>query len=371
MNQSLNIAILGTRGIPNTYGGFEQFAEYLSVGLVKKGHHVTVYNPNFHDYEGNNYKGVSIKKIFSPESYIGGAANYIYDYNCLRHALKQNFDIILECGHGCAVFYYILPIKRSKIFTNMDGLEWKRSKWGFLVRKLAKLNEKLAVKKSDYLVADNEGIRQYYIVEYDKNATTIPYGAVVFDSPQFKSLNKYGIEKRNYFLLIARLEPENSIEIILDGYDKSQSNCPLLVVGDDSHKYGGYLKNHFSKNENIKFLGGIYNDEIINNLRYYSRAYFHGHTVGGTNPSLLEAMACQALIIAHDNQFNRSVLNEHGTYFTYVNDVQNIINNIHKVEENKSKFIKNNLLKIRNKYNWDKIVKEYETLFMDSLKKTT
>lgn len=365
----MKIAILGTRGIPNQYGGFEQFAEYVSVGLAEKDHKVTVYNPHFHSYKKKYYQSVQISHVYSPEAAIGGAANYIYDYLCLKDALKKKFDIILECGHGSALFYYLTPLKNSIIVTNMDGLEWKRSKWGYWIRKLAKLNEKLAVKKSDHLVADNEGIREYYIDKYDRDSTTIPYGAEVFDSPNFECIQNYGIEKENYFLLIARLEPENSIEIILDGYDKSKNNCPFLVIGDYSHKYGVYLKNRFSKNEFIKFLGGIYNDEIINNLRYFSRAYFHGHTVGGTNPSLLEAMGCQALIIAHDNQFNRSVLNEHGSYFTSIDDVKFNINNIHIIEKNKSDWVESNLLKIKNKYNWKKIVNDYETLFQKLIRK--
>ena len=135
----MKIAILGTRGIPNNYGGFEQFAEYISIGLVKKGHDVTVYNPSFHPYKETKFKGVNIIKAYSPEEKLGSMGNFIYDYNCLKDAKQRNFDIIYEAGYAtCSPFFYLLKSKKSKLITNMDGIEWKRSKWNFLTKKLMK-----------------------------------------------------------------------------------------------------------------------------------------------------------------------------------------------------------------------------------------
>src|SRR5215216_3264604 len=124
----MRIAILGTRGIPNNYGGFEQFAEYISIGLAKKGHDVTVYNPKFHPYKEAEFKGVNIIKVYSPEEKLGSVGNFIYDYNCLKDAKQRNFDVIYEAGYAtCSPFFYLLKSKKSKLIINMDGIEWKRS----------------------------------------------------------------------------------------------------------------------------------------------------------------------------------------------------------------------------------------------------
>lgn len=359
----MKIAILGTRGIPNTYGGFEQFAEYLSVGLVKRGHNVTVYNPHNHEFEKGEYEGVQIIQKFSPESKMGPAANFIYDYLCLKDALKKDFDVILECGYGTAsVSYYLCPIDRSIVITNMDGLEWKRAKWRKPVKKLMKLFEKWGAKKSHALVADNEGIRKHLMDEYGKDSAVIPYGANEFENPAAEVLNDFDVAENDYFLLIARLEPENNIEMILKGYSGSDSKKPFLVIGNHETGYGEFLKNKFPHTQ-IRFLGSIYDDKIINNLRYYSSAYFHGHSVGGTNPSLLEAMACSCLIMAHDNVFNKEVLNQNALFFSSSAEVTKHINNFSVYDSHKKKILSNNLDRIRTNYSWDHIIDQYERLF--------
>lgn len=365
MPEKLKIAILGTRGIPNSYGGFEQFAEYLSTGLVKRGHEVTVYNPHLHGFSENDYKGVRIIQKYSPESHMGSAANFVYDFLCLRDALKQNFDIILECGYGTAsVSYYLCPIHRSIVITNMDGLEWKRTKWSKPVKRLMKLFEKWGAKKSHALVADNKGIQKHLQSEYGKDSTVIPYGANVFDNPDVEVLKEFDVDKNDYFLLVARLEPENNIEMILNGYSKSDSKKPFLVIGNHETGYGELLKETFPNNR-IRFLGSIYDDKTVNNLRYYSSAYFHGHSVGGTNPSLLEAMACSCLIIAHDNIFNNRVLNGNAFFFSDEEEVKKHIHKVSTYNGKRKEIVNRNLDRIRTKYSWDKIIDQYEKLFFD------
>lgn len=363
----MRIAILGTRGIPNNYGGFEQFAECVSVSLVEKGHQVTVYNPHFHYYQLNIYNGVMIRKIYSPERFIGASANFIYDYLCLKDALKFNYDIILECGyHSNAPSYFLMRQRKSPVLiTNMDGLEWKRSKWNRTTRWLIKKLEKLAVKKSHYLVSDNIGIQQYYKDQFGVNSCCIAYGATPVDSFDEHHIKAYGVIPEQYFMLIARLEPENNIEPILDGYLMSGSNLPFLVIGNNNTHYGEYLKSKFTNN-NIKFVGGLYQKEILDNLRYYAKAYFHGHSVGGTNPSLLEAMASKALIVAHDNVFNKAVLKGNALFFSTSEDVMNVINEI-EVFDKSLDFKNNNYLLVKDEYSWEKITSMYECLFKSVL----
>lgn len=359
----MNIAILGTRGIPNSYGGFEQFAEYLSVGLVKKGHNVNVYNPHFHEFQGQIYEGVQIVHKYSPEDLIGSSANFIYDFLCLRDALNKDFDVILECGYGSvAISYFITPIHRSIIVTNMDGMEWKRAKWSPFIKKMTKKFEEWGVKKSHATVSDNDGIRKYLLNEYGVDSTMIPYGAEIFIEPNIEVISEFTIYGDDFFLLIARLEPENNIDMILEGYVDSKSEIPFLVVGNYMTNYGEILKKKYNL-PGIFFLGGIYDDNKINNLRYYAKAYFHGHSVGGTNPSLLEAMACECFIIAHDNEFNKSVLKDNGLFFGSPDKVSQYIVEIENYDVIREVFKKNNLEQVKTVYSWEAIVNQYESLF--------
>jgi len=360
----MKIAVLGTRGIPNNYGGFEQFAEYLSIGLAKKGHSVTVYSPHFHYYNNPVYKNVIIRKKYNPEKLIGSSANLFYDYLCLKDALNNKFDIILECGYGSSSYsYYLLNINRSVIITNMDGIEWQRSKWGIFAKKILKIAEKLAVKKSHSIISDNVCIKEYYKNKYNIESEYIPYGAIAFSTPDKNLLTKFSLCENDYFLAIARLEPENNLEIILDGYVSSNTDNKLVIISNKDTKYAKYLINKYNKFDKIFFIGNNYDQNELANLRYFSKAYFHGHSVGGTNPSLLEAMGSQSLIIAHNNIYNKSILNSDAFYFNNSGDIINIINDLENTFPAKEDFIKNNLKKIETIYNWNNIVNQYDNLF--------
>ena len=358
--KKIKIAILGSKGIPNNYGGFEQFAEIFSVFLEKNGIDVTVYNPHEHPFKEKTFKDVKIEHIYCPEKKIGALAHIIYDYLCLRHALRQNFDLILELGYqSVALSYLILPINRSLIVTNMDGLEWKRSKWNYFAKKFIKLTERIAVKRSHSLISDNEGIRKYILDKYDINSSMIPYGADMFRNPKKEVLKKFGLKPKSYYLIISRIEPENNLEMILDGFTDSNSEYPIYIIGNFDNKFGKYLLDKYKDNSLIKFIGAIYDINILNNLRFYSKIYFHGHCVGGTNPSLLEAMSSFAFIAAHDNIFNRNVLNESALFFSNSEKVKEIINSSDSFESQRKIFTNNKKILIDEKYNWNNINRLY------------
>ncbi len=363
----MKIAILGTRGIPNYHGGFEQFAEYFSVFLAEKGYAVVVYNSHSHPYKETEFKGVKIVHCSDPEDKMGTPGQFIYDLNCIRDLRKRDFDIILQLGYtSSSVWYWLLP-KSAIILTNMDGLEWKRSKYSRAVQKFLLFAEKLAIKSSDYLIADSIGIKEYLKSKYNRESNYIAYGANIFKEPNSDTLTEYSLKPFQYNMLIARLEPENNIEIILDGVCKSANKIPFLVVGKhDVNSFGGYLKSKFKNETNIKFIGGIYDLYVLNNLRYYSNLYFHGHSVGGTNPSLLEAMSSESLIVANDNIFNKSVLETDGFYFKDPNDVGFLIDNITKKEN--INLLQNNLKKIQNQFSWDFINNKYLNLMIKAHK---
>lgn len=361
----MKIGIIGTRGIPNNYGGFEQFAEYLSQGLVKLGCEVYVYNSHKHPFQEQIWKGVNIIHKYDPEFKYGTIGQFIYDLNCIKDCRIRNFDIILQLGYTSSSIWGRLMPSGSKVITNMDGIEHSRKKYSWAVKRFLKYAEKLAIKNSNRLVADSVVIKKYMKDKYGVKPVFIPYGADEFKNPDPSCLTQYDIEPGKFFLLIARLQPDNNIEPIIRGVLNSNTSYPLLVIGNYNNKFGSYLLKKYSSNM-IKFVGSEFNIEVLNNLRYYSYIYFHGHSAGGTNPSLLEAMASSALICANDNPFNRAVLGKNAFYFSKEEEITKLIIS-HPRKELFNRFVDDNLLLIKEKYHKEQIIYDYYTLFCDEL----
>ncbi len=364
----MKIAILGTRGVPNYYGGFEQFAEFFSVYLVEQGHEVYCYNSHDHPFQEKSFHGVNIIHQYDPEHKMGTFGQFIYDFNCIIDSRKRDFDIILQLGYTSnSIWYFLLP-KKSIIITNMDGLEWKRTKYSKPVQQFLRFAERLAAINSDFLVSDSLGIQKFLKQKYKKESTYIAYGAYPFSNPNEAVLKEYGVEKEQYNMIMARFEPENNLDLVLEGVAMNEDKTPILVIGKHQTKYGEYLKSKFKSHANIRFIGGLYNLEHLNNLRYFSNLYFHGHSVGGTNPSLLEAMASKALVIAHNNDFNKGILKENSYYFSNPKEVKNILNTIKKNDN--LQLVQNNFDAIVNEFNWEKINGEYLQLFEECFSKS-
>lgn len=368
----MKIAFVSTRGIPNNYGGFEQFAEYISVGMAQRGHEVVVYSPKFHPYQESTYKGVRIKHIYSPETWMGSSVgSFFYDFASLRDALKkEDFDIIYEAGYTSIIPAYIwFNVKKRKrpIFTtNMDGLENKRSKFSPMVRRFLDWEEKMAVKYSHYLIADNMGIHDYYKEKYGKESKFLAYGADIHDDFKAEYLEEFGLKSEEYYILIARLEPENNIVMAIEGYLHSKENGrrPLIVVGKTNTPHGKELVEKYGNERNVEFVGGIYDFKKLDSVRHFSKAYFHGHSVGGTNPSLLEAMAAGCFIFAHDNIFNRAVLKENAFYYPSADKVTEYLNRIDTLAEgSKIQYTARNIEVIRNEYSWESLIDKHEKYF--------
>jgi len=368
----MKIAFVSTRGIPNNYGGFEQFAEYISVGMAQRGHEVVVYSPKFHPYQESTYKGVRIKHIYSPETWMGSSVgSFFYDFASLRDALKkEDFDIIYEAGYTSIIPAYIwFNVKKRKrpIFTtNMDGLENKRSKFSPMVRRFLDWEEKMAVKYSHYLIADNMGIHDYYKEKYGKESKFLAYGADIHDDFKAEYLEEFGLKSEEYYILIARFEPENNIVMAIEGYLHSKENGrrPLIVVGKTNTPHGKELVEKYGNERNVEFVGGIYDFKKLDSVRHFSKAYFHGHSVGGTNPSLLEAMAAGCFIFAHDNIFNRAVLKENAFYYPSADKVTEYLNRIDTIAEgSKIQYTARNIEVIRNEYSWESLIDKHEKYF--------
>ena len=356
----LSIGIIGTRGIPNHYGGFEQVAEYLSVGLVSKGHKVVVYNSHNHPYQENKWNGVDIIHCYDPEYLIGTSGQFFYDLNSIFNSRKQDFDIILQLGYTSSTIWHRFMPTKPILITNMDGIEWKRSKYSNIVQRFLKYAEGLAVKHSDYFIADSIGMKKYLNDTYKIEATYIPYGAEPMKESNLQDIQEYGLKEHNYDIIIARMESENNIEMILEGFFKSRKERDLVIVGDLNTTFGKYVSEKYNSSC-IKYVGFIADFGKLNSLRDFSNLYFHGHSVGGTNPSLLEAMASNSLICAHDNIFNKSILGDDAFYFQNSQDVSELIDN--EVKNQHKDILNINQEKTRNLYSWKKIVNDYHSFF--------
>lgn len=360
MRNKIKLAILGTRGIPARYGGFETFVEELSVRLVKMGVDVTVYCEIAEKDSPDSYKGIRLKYIPSPD--LGPLTTLLFDLRCLWHA-RRGYDVVYMLGYGASIFCFIPRIWGSRVWINMDGIEWARSKWRSLAKAWFRLMEAIAMRTADRIIADAEGIRQNLESRHRHMppCSVIPYGApVIEDAPPITLLDEWGISPFRYYLIVCRLEPENKVHEIIEGFVASDSTCTLVVVGD--HSSGtAYVNSLLKINDNrINFIGTVYDKVKLQVLRYHAFAYFHGHSVGGTNPSLLEALGCGNLIIAHDNIFNREVAADAAIYFGSADEIPAIISAIEAYPPDKLKALsQKGRNRIKEKYNWDAVTNQY------------
>ena len=324
------------------------------------GHQVTVYNPHYHPIRGH-WQGVSIVSRWNPEKYLGPLGNALYDLLCLCHAWRRSFDIVLCLGHApVGLFFFLLP-KGPKLLVNLDGLEWYRAKWGGCARIVLKYAEKQAIKHADAIITDNQRVEDYVKHTYKLTPWLIGYGVphIPARGNGNSVLKQYGLRTGQYYLLISRLEPENNIAMVLDGYRSSGATRPMVVVLRVNRRERAMLNQYAG--QGICFIPAVYGKpDILHELRRHCTFYFHGHAAGGTNPSLLEAMAARADIAAHENPFNRAVLGENAWFFTTARDVCRIIQeDDHSMSQ---RWRARNAVEIKQKYNWPLVAKQYITV---------
>jgi len=361
----LSIAIVGSRGIPNRYGGFEELAEVLSLELVKKGHELTVYTSSLHPDKSKSWNGVNRILVPDPEDKLGTFGQFIYDLNANLNTREKSYDIILHLGYTSDSIWSFLWPSSSIHITNMDGMEWQRSKFSKAVRRYLKFAEKWVAKRSDYLVADSGAIEKYLKSKYKTPVRFIAYGAEIPKNFDLNTLQSFDLKQNSYDLLIARMEPENNIEMAIEAKMMEGSYIPLIIIGNHT-AYGQTLIEKYKSKSQVQFLGPIYNKEVLNALRHFCRYYIHGHSVGGTNPSLLEAMACSSGILAHDNSFNRDVLQDAAFYYSDSENLSKLLNKS-SLKQELNATLNMRLERIENIYNWKLISAQYEALFYECL----
>jgi glycosyltransferase involved in cell wall biosynthesis len=317
----MRIAIFGARGVPAAWGGFDTFVTELAPRLVQAGHDVTLYTmPKYTGTEvGTRYEGVRIVRL--PTVYGKFTETVLHELLSSLHALgrpRQDLYYVLACR---TVWAY-LPhwLLRRRLVINTDGLDWQRRKWGRFARLYLRLNYWLARHMTPYLVSDAKELQRFYLETYGRQTAFLANGGHVLhveDEARHRAiLAGYGVEHDGYYLVACRIEPENNIDIIVREYVRSDLPEPLLIAGGANYRSAYLDELQRTCDPRVRFLGPVYEPGHIEALHLGARAYLHGHEVGGTNPSLLKAMGCGNLVLAHDVRFNREVLAGTGLLWT-------------------------------------------------------
>lgn len=315
---ALRIAILGTCGIPAGYGGFETFAEQLAVRLAARGHQVTVYAEarpgEAMPQADRDHQGVRVRARRRP--HWGPASTLAYDCACLWDA-RRGQDLVYMLGYGAAWACWLPRAFGVPVWINVDGLEWARSKWGAGARLYLRLMEWLATRTATRLIADAQAIATRMRQRYPRGApcSFIAYGAEPIEQAEAGLLGRWGLVPGAYLLVVARPEPENHVLEIIEGHLLHGGALPLVVVGSVNGANAYQQRLLALAGERVRFVGGVYDPAQLQSLRLHAACHLHGHSVGGTNPSLLEALACGNWVIAHDNPFNREVARGAADYF--------------------------------------------------------
>ena len=357
------VVILGIRGVPAKHGGFETFAEKLSFYLVGKGWDVTVYcqeSDSGHIWE-DVWRGV--RRVHIPARAKGAMGTIVFDWKSTLDAMRQD-AVLLTLGYNTAVFCLLYRLQGRRNLINMDGIEWRREKWGFPQRSWLYMNERLGCWLGNHLIADHPEIAKHLATRVSsKKITVIPYGADELSNMSPAFIGELGLKKRQYALVIGRPEPENSILEIVRAYSRKRRGIALIILGEYHPDRNQFHRQVISAaSEEVVFLGAIYDKHKVEALRFYCLLYIHGHRVGGTNPSLVEALGAGSPVLAHDNVFNRWVAGTGSHYFRDENECaaefDDLLNDDAELERMRSASKRRHL----EDFSWKTVLEKYEFL---------
>lgn len=359
----MKIALIGTRGVPANYGGFETCAEEIAVGLVKKGHDVTAYCRHGNaPGEPAEFKGVKLVYCGHRESKSFGTLSHTR--NSLKHAMKQGFDVLMVFNAANSPLLLLPKWRGHKIALNVDGLEWKRAKWPWYGKLYYRMAEWVATKASHRIISDSRAIQQYYEDKFKEPTTFIAYGGNIETSERPEILAEYGLEKDSYFFTASRLEPENNAHYTVRAFEKLDTDKKLVIAGGANWDSWFIKDLKKTTDPRIKFLGPVYKPGHIKELHCGAYAYVHGNEVGGTNPALLKAMGYGNCVLALDVNFNAEVLA--GSGILWKKDVEHLRSQLRYAVEHPevvAECRKKAVARIRDAYQWDRITDDYERLF--------
>ena len=360
----LHVAMVGTRGVPAHYGGFETAIEEIGQRLVQRGHRITVYCRDMGEGTEKPSEHLGMELVHLPAMRKRSLETLSHTGLSVAHLLRHRPDAAILFNAANAPYLPAFRAARIPVATHVDGLEWKRAKWGKGGQNYYRTVERLAVRLSDALIADAVGIQDYYRQKFDADTVYLAYGAPLLAEGNTDKLGQLGLKPQAYHLVVARFEPENHVHLIVDGFVRSRSELPLIVVGSApySNRYTSAV--HGLADARVRFVGGIWDQELLDQLYANALVYWHGHSVGGTNPSLLRAIGSGTATNAFDVGFNREVLEHSGRYFSDPQDVASLVVEAERPGSDVAARGEQARL-IAHRYSWDLVTDGYEELCHD------
>jgi glycosyltransferase involved in cell wall biosynthesis len=358
----MRLAILGTRGIPASYGGFETFAEHLSTRLVARGHEVTVYcRSHYTSPRQLEFQGVRLKVL--PTIHHKYLDTVVHTFLSALHAAPQRYDAALICNAANAVFAPILRWTGTPVAINVDGLEHKRKKWNFIGRKYYLLAERLATILPNETVTDARVIQDYYRARYGADSTMIAYGADVERRPD-PLVRRWRVEPNRYVLYVSRLEPENNAHLVIEAFKRVRTAHKLLIVGDApyAHQYIAELKRRARGDKRILFTGFVFGRDY-RTLQQNAYCYVHATEVGGTHPALLEAMGFGNCVLTLAAPENVEAIGDAGIPYTDETDLAEKLQRVLRDGSLVHAYRNRAQTRVQQKYEWEYVVDRYEELF--------
>lgn len=357
------LVILGTRGVPAQHGGFETFAERLSLYLISHDWQVTAYCQEDGSEPISESRWEGVRRIHIPVRQSGAAGTVVFDLRAAWHALSEK-GLMLTLGYNTALFNLLQRLKGQVNLINMDGIEWRRDKWGMTAKSWFWLNERAGCWIGNHLVADHPEIKNHLAtrVPADK-ITMIPYGGDDIRQADAGALSHLGLQAGRFSVVIARPEPENSFLEMVRAFSRTRRNHTLVVLGNFKPENNTYHQAVMEAgNDEVLFPGAIYDTRVVQALRFHCRFYLHGHRVGGTNPSLVEALGAGSAVIAHDNHFNRWVAGPGAAYFSGEEECAALFDRLLTDEASQQRMKEASRNRFLERFTWEQVLAEYEEL---------
>jgi glycosyltransferase involved in cell wall biosynthesis len=359
----MRIALIGTRGVPANYGGFETCAEELAVGLAAKGHEVTVYcRPGNAEGDPTEFQGAQL--VYRPFIDQKALGTLTHTLNSLIHAARRDYDVLMVFNAGNAPLCVLPRALRKKVAINVDGLEWKRAKWGRAAKAYYQFGEWCATKLASRIVSDSRGIQAYYESRFKAPSTFVAYGAHVEGSTDPSILDQYGLEPGGYFFVASRLEPENNADLTVEAFRGVRTDKQLVIAGGANWDSPFVDRLKATAGDNVHLLGPVYQPGHIQELHAHCYAYVHGNEVGGTNPALLKALGYGNCVLALDVPFNAEVVADAAILYEKDPDdlrakMQRLVDAPDLAESLREAAPR----RVAEAYQWPAVIDDYERLF--------
>jgi glycosyltransferase involved in cell wall biosynthesis len=362
----MNFAILGSRGFPSTYGGYETLVRHLAPYLVRNGHEVTVYCRNRDDGR-RSWSAEGVRCVATPGHDSKSLSTLTFGLTATLDAVFRRFDSILVLNIANGFWFPGLRLARTPFAVNTDGIEWERGKWSRLGRAVFRTGARMTARNADTLVCDSRAIGRIWNEQFGRDSTFIPYGAPVLETVARDRLDAEGISDDEYLLVVARLVPENNVELVLDALELLGDRAPrAVIVGSANFESPIEARlQRMSQAGRVRWLGHVHDQRLLAQLWAHSSVYVHGHSVGGTNPALLQALGAGAPALALDTQFNAEVLPYAEQLFPA--EAEALAEKIHTVvtsSEMRAELRNRGRAVVRERYSWNGVCRAYMDLLV-------